>query len=258
VTDTATDPARDDARPVALVTGASAGIGAATAERLAADGYAVVLAARRADRLADLAERLTATHGVPAHAVPTDVTDADAVAALAETAIERTGAGGLDAVVASAGVGEERDDDPETLPMAQYRRVMATNVDGVFHVARATLPHLRERDGVFVLLGSFKGRYPSASTPVYAATKWWLRGFARSVAARAGTDGVGVSVINPTGVRTEFGAELRGETNDDRLPAGETLEPETVADAVAFAVDQEPPAVVSELNLDRRDVLARF
>jgi NADP-dependent 3-hydroxy acid dehydrogenase YdfG len=107
-------------------------------------------------------------------------------------------------------------------------------------------------------VGSFKGKFPSASTPVYAASKWWLRGFAASVAARVGPDGVGVTVVNPSGVPTAFGSEFREATNAERLDPDTEIDAADVAEAVSYAARQEPPAAVAELDLYRRDILARF
>lgn len=228
-----------------LITGASSGIGAATAERAGAAGATVVLAARRAARLSTVAERVEAAGG-RAHAVPTDVRDGEAVDALVETAAERTD--GLDAVVVNAGVGEARD---APLSAVAFERVTRTNVDGAFHTVRAALPALRERGGAVVFVGSTFAVEPSASVPVYAASKWWLRGFARSVAARHG-DEVGVSLVNPTGVRTEFGSDSREVTNAERYAPGEMLSAEQVAASVLFCLRQTDPAVVAELDLRRR------
>jgi len=236
----------------ALVTGASSGIGAATARRLAADGASVAVAARREGRLADLVEAVEADGG-EAVAVPTDVTDEDAVAALVDTAAERFG--GLDVVVSNAGLG--RDDAVEDLSTDDYRAMMDVNVDGTFYLARAAVPHLRRAGGTFVVVGSFAGHYPRPFNPVYAATKWWVRGFAHSLAGSVGEDGVAVSVVNPSEVRTEFGDE-DGDAFEERYGPGEVTEPDEVADAIAFAARQESPTAVSELDLFRRDKYADF
>jgi NADP-dependent 3-hydroxy acid dehydrogenase YdfG len=240
---------------VALVTGASGGIGAATARRLVDEGASVVLAARSEESLATVAETCRERGGA-ALAVPTDVTDHEAVDALVDATTERFGR--LDVVVVAAGVGEERDRPLDALPIEQFRRVTRTNVDGAFYTARAALSALRASDGALVFVGSFKGQYPSASTPVYAASKWWLRGFAASVAARVGSEGVGVTVVNPSGVPTGFGGEFRDATNADRLDPDAELDATDVADAIAYAARQDPPATVTELDLYRRDVLGRF
>jgi NADP-dependent 3-hydroxy acid dehydrogenase YdfG len=240
---------------VALVTGASSGIGAATARRFAAEGADVVLAARTETALSTVAAECREA-GVEALSVPTDVTDAAAVEALVAATTDRFGR--LDVAVANAGVGEARDVPIPELPLEQFERVTETNVHGAFHTTRAVLPALRASTGALVFVGSFKGRYPSTSTPVYAASKWWLRGFARSVAGRVGPDGVGVTVVNPSGVTTPFGSEFREEPNETALDEETTLDAADVADAVVYAAGRDAPATVTELNLDRRDVLARF
>ncbi|WP_135822833.1 SDR family oxidoreductase [Halostella litorea] len=239
----------------AVVTGASSGIGAATARELAADGANVVLAARSEDCIAELADSIAADHGVRAEAVPTDVTDEDAVAALVETTVETFGR--LDAVVANAGVG--RAGSVEELSTERYRTMMDVNVDGTFFTARAALPHLRETEGSLVFVGSFAGQYPRPGDAVYAATKWWVRGFALSLAGSAGEDGVGVSVVNPTEVRTEFLSEDEDAAAfDERFAPGEVTEPSEVAAAIAFAVRQESPTATTEIDLYRRDKFAHF
>ncbi|WP_121823352.1 SDR family oxidoreductase [Halostella salina] len=240
---------------VAIVTGASSGIGAATAHELAADGANVVLAARSADRITELADSIEADHGVRAEAVPTDVTDEDAVDALVETTVETFGR--LDAVVANAGVG--RSGSVEGMATETYRTMLGVNVDGAFFTARAALPHLRETEGTLVFLGSFAGQYPRPGNPVYAATKWWVRGFALSLAGSVGGDGVGVSVVNPTEVRTGFLSEDEdAEGFDERFAPGEVTEPSEVAAAIAFAVRQESPTATTEIDLFRRDKFEHF
>jgi hypothetical protein len=251
-----TDEGEADARGSALVTGASRGIGAATARRLASEGFDLALGARSEDDLRRVAEEVAADHAVEARAVPTDVTDPEAVENLVETAVAELGR--LDAVVVNAGTGERRDVPLADLPLDEYERVRATNVDGAFYTTRAALAPLRETGGTLVFVGSYKGHYPSTSTPVYAASKWWLRGFAKSVAGRVGGDGVAVSVVNPSGVPTEFARETRDETNADRLDPEDVLSTADVADAIATAVQQDAPGAVTELDLFRRDIYERF
>jgi hypothetical protein len=235
----------DDA--AVLITGASSGIGAATAERVGATGGEVVLAARREAKLTGVTEAVESAGG-RAHAVPTDVTDPDAVGALVETAVER--AGGLDAVVVNAGTAEPRD---APLDAGEFARVTRTNVDGAFYTARAALSTLRESGGNLVFVGSYLGKHPGGTTPVYDASKWWLRGFAKSLAARHGED-VGVSVVSPSGVRTEFGHDGRNQTNEERYAEGEVLSAAQVAASVVFCLRQTPPANVAELDLYRRGI----
>jgi NADP-dependent 3-hydroxy acid dehydrogenase YdfG len=235
-----------DGRTV-LITGASSGIGRATADAMAAEGATIALAARSEDRIAALADHLD----TDAIAVPTDVRDEDDVEALIEATVERFG--GIDILVNNAGVG--RGSSVADLSTQAYRQMMETNADGMFFAARAALPHLKKAGGTAVFVGSFAGQFPRSFNPVYAATKWWTRGFAKSLSAQVGDD-VSVTVINPSEVRTEFGSE-EGESFEERFEAGEVTEPEEVAEAIVFAATRSP-SMVSELDLYRQDKLTDF
>lgn len=245
-----------DAQPLdghaAFVTGASSGIGRATARKLAQDGAAVAVAARREESLETLAATIEDAGG-EALVLPTDVTDERAV----ERAIERTvdAFGRLDLVVNNAGLG--RSAPVEEQSTERYRQMMDVNVDGTFFVTRAVIPHLRETSGILVFVGSFAGQYPRPDQPVYAATKWWTRGFALSLAGSLGGDDIAVSVVNPTEVRTEFGSE-DDEPMADQFEEHEVTEPDEVAAAIAFAARQESPNAATEIDLYRRDKFSHF
>lgn len=243
-----TETIEDD---VAIVTGASSGIGRETALALAREGVDVALAARRAERLKELADRIEAETDAEALVVPTDVREEAAVEALIETSMETFGR--LDILVNNAGlvVGAEI----ENLPTEKYRAMMETNADGMFFATRAALPHLRESGGTLIFIGSYAGQYPRSYNPAYAATKWWARGFAQSVAAQTGGE-IAVTTINPSEVRTEIAAQT-GKSFKERFEEGEAVEPEEVADAVVFAARQDN-AMVSELDLYRRDKFDNF
>lgn len=236
----------------AIVTGASSGIGRATAHRFAQEGANVVLAARRRDRLDALARTLESEYDVTAVSVPTDVTDEDAVRALVDATVERFDS--LDVVVSNAGLA--RGSDTESMTTDDYRTMMDVNCDGMFFLTRESLPHLRETEGTLVMVGSFAGQYPRPFNPVYAASKWWTRGFALSVAASVGDDGVAVSVVNPSEVRTEFGSSY-GESFEERFDEGEVTEPEEVAEAIAYAARQDG-SMTPEIDVYRRDKLSFF
>lgn len=235
-----------------LVTGASSGIGEATAHAVAAEGASVALAARRAERLDAIADAIADEYGVPTRTLPTDIREEEQVRRMVAESVDAFD--GLDVVVNNAGLG--RGSDVESLTTEEYRQMMATNVDGSFFTTRAALPHLAESRGNLVFVGSFAGQYPRPFNPVYAATKWWLRGFAHSVAAEVGEEGVAVTVVNPSEVRTEFGSE-DGDPFEERFDAGEVTEPEEIADAIVFAARQDR-STVQELDLYRRDKFSGF
>lgn len=244
-----------DSPEVTVITGGSSGIGAATAQRFAAAGSHVVLAARRQQPLSELATELE-TDEVETLAVPTDVTDPDDVAALFEATLDRFGR--LDTVVVNAGTGEGRQIPLGEFPVEEFRTVTRTNVDGAFFTTREAVAALKQTQGTLVYVGSYKGKYPSTSTPVYAASKWWLRGFAASVAGRVGPDGVAVTLINPSGVPTKFGSQFRDETNEESLDPDQTITADDVANAIRYAADQESPAAAAEIDLYRQDIYERF
>jgi len=237
----------------ALVTGASAGIGRETAMALASDGADVAIAARREERLESIAADVESAHGVETLVVPTDVSEEASVEAMVTDAVAAFG--GLDVVVANAGTGTGPGIPVEDLPTDQYRTVTDVNVDGMFYTARAALPHLRASAGTLVFVASFAGKYPRPGSPVYAATKWWTRGFALSLAGQVGDDDVAVTVVNPSEVRTEFGKEYRedDELAKERFDPADVTNPEDVAEAIAFAARAESPNAVTELDLYRRD-----
>lgn len=251
--DRSTRQAKPLAGKTALVTGASSGIGEATAHVLAADGADVAIAARREERLENVATEVRAETDAEVLVHPTDATDSEAVTELVKTTVETLG--GLDIAVCNAGLAI--DGSVSELTDSEYRKMTAVNVDGMFYTARTCIPHLESAEGNLVFLGSMSGQYPRPHNPVYAATKWWVRGFAISLQASLGEDNVAVTCINPTEVRTEFGSE-NGAPAEERFDPEAVTEPIEVADAIAFAVRQRLPNAVTELDLYRRDKLSHF
>jgi NADP-dependent 3-hydroxy acid dehydrogenase YdfG len=235
-----------------LVTGASSGIGEATAHALARDGARVALASRREKALNDVAKKIESEWDAETLVVPTDVRDEGPVDETVETTVEAFG--DLDVLVNNAGLA--RGESVEEMSTGDYETMMETNVDGVFYATRAAIPHLRETGGNLIFVGSFAGQYPRPFNPVYAASKWWVRGFALSVEGNVGEDGVAVTVVNPSEVRTEFGSAY-GESFAERFEEGDVTEPEEVAEAIAFAAEREN-STVSELDIYRRDKFSGF
>jgi NADP-dependent 3-hydroxy acid dehydrogenase YdfG len=234
---------------VAIVTGASSGIGRATAKTLAADGAAVVLAARRESVLDELATEIENAHGTQTLAVPTDVTDAEAVETLVESTIETFGR--LDVLVNNAGI-LRMADRLEDLSLSDYHDQMATNVDGTFYATRAALPHLRESKGLVIFVGSDSGKHPDPLLLTYASSKWWVRGFAKSLDAREGPNGVGVTLVNPGDTLTDI--NFRGAPLSEQAEEGNLLDAQEIADAVAFAARQRPTSTISEIDVSHREL----
>ena len=221
--------------PVLIITGASSGIGAATARAAAENGYRLVLAARREDELGKLAEEL----GGPerAIAVRCDVTEWEDNERLASAAIDAFG--GFEAVFANAGFGAKRgflEESPEF-----WREMVLTNVLGVGYTIRATLPHLLERDrGHYVITSSVAGRRALPGS-MYSATKWAVTAMGEALRAelrsmRENTS-IRVTLIEPGMVDTPF--------FDDR-PDG-ALEDGDIARAVLYALSQPQRVDVNEI-----------
>ncbi len=213
---------------VVLITGASSGIGEATARALSGAGHRLVLAARSLDRL----EALAAELGGPerALAVECDVTEWEQQQALVARAVDAFG--GVDVAFANAGFGAKRGflaESPE-----HWREMVLTNVYGAALTVRACIEQLRERQGHLLLMGSVAGRKVAPGS-LYSATKWAVT--AMSEAARTG---VRVTLISPGTVETAFYDEPVG---------GAQLTAEDVARAIAFAVEQPAHVDVNEIML---------
>ena len=217
---------------VFLITGASSGIGAATARAAARDGYRVVLAARSADRL----EALAAACGGPdrALAVATDVTVWEDNERLAAAAIEQFGA--IDVVFANAGFGGKRSftnrgDSPE-----HWRAMVLTNVLGCAYTIRATVDAVKAARGHMLLTSSVAGRVALPGS-LYSSTKWAVTGMGQSLRGELAGSGVRVTLIEPGMVDTPF---------FDNAPQG-ALHEDDIANAVMYAVGQPPHVDVSEV-----------
>jgi NADP-dependent 3-hydroxy acid dehydrogenase YdfG len=217
--------------PVFLVTGASTGIGAATARQAAAAGYRVVLAARSAGKLEALASEL----GGPerALAVPCDVTEWDQQEALVAQALDAFGR--LDVVFGNAGFGARRGFLAET--PEHWRAMVLTNVYGAALTVRATLPALRASRGHLLLTGSVAGRRALPGS-LYSCTKWAITAMGEAVRQELDGSGVRVTVIEPGMVDTPFFEQGAGEG---------ALRAEDVADAVLYAVSRPPHVDVNEI-----------
>lgn len=205
---------------VAIVTGASSGIGAATARELGRRGATVVLAARRADLL-DAQMRSILDAGGKAVALPTDVADPEDIVMLAERTLAAFGR--IDVLVNNAGAFWSR--SLVSTPPDQIARMAGVNLLGAMLLTRAVLPGMLERRrGAIISVGSLSGRV--AMEPVYSATKYGLRGFSLALRRQLAGTGVSVSLVSPGNINTEMTRHITA-----RMP-----EPALVATAIADLV----------------------
>lgn len=236
---------------VALVTGASSGIGEATARTLASLGAAVALVARRQSRLEGLAEAITQAGG-RALVLALDITDQ----AQAQQAVEKTVAafGRLDTVVNNAGVmllGPVID-----APTEEWDRMVSLNLMGLLYVSHAALPHLlkaaaegERRVSDLVNVSSVAGRRTNAMSGVYSLTKYGVGAFTEALRQEVTGRHVRVSVVEPGAVNTELRDHLRPEIREQilRRPQFESMEAEDIADAIAYVVTRPRRMAINEL-----------
>jgi len=238
---------------VALVTGASSGIGEATAAALAAQGAAVAVAARREDRLLDLADRLRAegAPGVVVHRC--DVTDEEQVRRMVEQTVSELGR--LDTLVNNAGV--MLLGPIEGAPTEEWRRMVELNLLGLFYCTHAALPHLLasaeaepRRVADVVNVSSVAGRVARLNSGVYNATKFGVGAFSESLRQEVTARHVRVTIVEPGATATELAFHNRQEVLEEmaRNFAGiEMLHSEDIADAVVFAVTRPRHVGVNEV-----------
>jgi NADP-dependent 3-hydroxy acid dehydrogenase YdfG len=235
---------------VALVTGASAGIGRATARHLAARGAAVVVSARRADRLDALAEEIAAAGGV-AHALPADAADRAAIDRLWADAADRLGRP-ADLVVVNAGRGLQG--SVLTSDASAWRGMFELNVLGAMHLMKVAAEALRATPGPrdVVVLGSVVGSNVSPFSGVYGATKFAIESAAEGLRREVGGAGVRVTTVKPGVVASEF-QEVAGYDHDTFGKVvekfGPMLTPDDVARCIGFACEQPANVHVNTLTV---------
>jgi NADP-dependent 3-hydroxy acid dehydrogenase YdfG len=237
---------------VALVTGASSGIGEATAKRLAGEGAAVAVGARRVDRLEKLVAEI-ADAGGTAVAIESDITDR----AQAEDLVERTvkTLGRLDTVVNNAGVmllGPALE-----APIEEWERMVDLNLKGLLYVAKAALPHLIKfaDDGPrmvtdLVNISSVAGRRARSGSAVYNATKFGVGAFAEALRQEVTERHVRVSLVEPGAVNTELSSHNRPEVLEaikGRFGEIERLEAGDIADTISFIVTRPRHVAINEI-----------
>ena len=227
----------------AIVTGASSGIGAATASALAREGAQVAVGARRLDRLAALGENLIA--------LELDVTDPDSSASFVASATHRLG--GLDILVNNAGLALGRDlfdestEDDEAI-------VLETNVHGLVRMTRLCLPHLSE-DGHIVNIGSIAGRQAYERAALYVTSKFAVRGFTYALREDLLGRPIRLTLVDPGLVETDFSlVRYRGDAESAAQVYAnvDPVTPADIAECVVFALTRPPHVNVDELVVKAR------
>jgi len=225
----------------AVITGASSGIGAATARALSAQGHRVGLLARRGERIRALASEL----GDQALAIEADVTDRDSLVAAAAQVEERLGRAEI--LINNAGVmllgpfsTEQRDD---------YRRMVEVNLLGAITATEVFLPQLRDGGGDLINISSVAGRTARPGNAVYAATKWGLGGFSESLRQELHPD-IRVMLIEPGAVATELSEHItHAETKQTVQAFGReiAIAAEEIAEVIAFAISRPRSVTLNEI-----------
>jgi NAD(P)-dependent dehydrogenase (short-subunit alcohol dehydrogenase family) len=222
---------------IALVTGASRGIGRAIALRLAELGARLLLVARDPAALAEVRQKVIDL-ATAADLLPCDLASASGIAALVP---QIEAAGGCDILINAAGIG--RIGAPlHEMPVEDFDAILATNLRAPFLLMRAVVPHMIARGGGDIVnVSSLAGQGPLAHGAAYSASKWALNGLSYSAAEELRAHNIRVSVVAPGSVNTSFG---RGGKDP-----GKMLQPEDVANVVAMLVTQPPQSFISEVRM---------
>jgi NADP-dependent 3-hydroxy acid dehydrogenase YdfG len=231
---------------VVVITGASSGLGEATARHLAAQGATIVLGAHRADRIEALAEELTAA-GRRAKAVTTDVTDRDQVRRLVDTAVEEFGR--VDVMLNNAGLMPLA--PLERLKLDEWDQMIDVNIKGVLYGIAAALPPMQEqRSGHIINVSSVYGHVVDPGATVYCATKFAVRALSEGLRREVKPYNIRTTVISPGAVSTELlenigEKDIQAETKEfvSKIAVGA----DTFARMVAFAVNEPDDVDVNEI-----------
>ena len=224
---------------VAVITGASGGIGAATARRLAAEGFRLVLGYCRSREKAEALCRELRAAGGEAVTFRADITRPTEAAALIDHAVAEYGH--LDVLINNAGIAQIKlftDITPE-----EWQQMFAANVDGVYHCCRAAVPHLvRQHSGAIVNVSSIWGLCGASCETHYSAAKAAVIGFTQALAKELAPSGVTVNCVAPGAIDTEMNAHLSPEERralEEEIPLGRMGTPEEAAAAIAFLAGED-------------------
>ena len=231
---------------VVVITGASSGLGEATARLLSAQGASVVLGARRIDRLGVLADELS-RRGGKALAVPTDVIQCDQVKRLVDTAAQTYGR--IDVMINNAGLMPQA--LLERLKIDEWNRMIDVNIKGVLYGIAAALPHMKQQKaGHFINVSSVAGHRVGPGFAVYAATKYAVRALSEGLRQEVKPYNIRTTVISPGAVATELPNTVTDPQAAERIRkfyAEVAIPAESFARAVAFAMSQPEEVDVNEI-----------
>jgi meso-butanediol dehydrogenase / (S,S)-butanediol dehydrogenase / diacetyl reductase len=222
---------------IVIVTGAASGIGKATAQRFSSEGACVALVDRNEAQLVNAASHLPNERTL-AHVA--DVSDNEAVETMVETVMKRFGR--LNVLVNNAGIFEGG--NPTEITNEQWRKVMATDVDGVFYGCRAALLHLEKTKGCIVNTASVSGLGGDWGMSPYNAAKGAVVNLTRSLALDLGRKGIRINSVCPSLTRTGMTADMMDDKNllakfEERIPLGRVCEPEEIAAVIAFLASDD-------------------
>ncbi len=229
----------DPSGRVAVITGASSGIGLACARRLAGAGCAVVLGARREDRL-DTAVRDIRAAGGKAERLVSDVTSADDMTRLAAVAVDTFG--GLDIMICNAGFGYYG--TIEETPVETMQRMMDVNFMGTFNAAQAAMPSFRSRGtGHLIIMSSIVGRRGIPLMSGYSASKAAQAGFAESLRSEVTGTGIHVTAVYPVSTESEFRTAMTRDFGHSVSGLGPKQSADDVADAIVACIRRPRPEI---------------
>ncbi|MRT24455.1 SDR family NAD(P)-dependent oxidoreductase [Enterobacteriaceae bacterium RIT697] len=231
---------------VTVITGASSGIGAATARRLAQSGTRIILTARSKDKLKNISDEINAKGGNAEYRV-TDVTDAEDVRQIISSIKEKYGR--IDHLINNAGL--MLFSDWADTALDDWKKMIDTNIHGYLNAIAATLPvFLEQQRGHILNMSSVAGLHTGASSGVYSATKFFIRGVTESLRKEVGVNnGIQVSMISPGVIDTGWADKVNDSKGKDAAKKLNeiAITPEQVADAVAYALDKPEDLTINDI-----------